>query len=127
MVYALHKFKHFLLGNKFIFYVDHMALVYLVNKPHVSRRIAKWLLLFLEYEFTIIYKPSRTHVVVDVLSKLLNRFKTIGSPKLDCGCIIIFCKTYMDVGNKNLFKDMLDTRNSELSPKTEVGQKGRTL
>ncbi len=33
MVYALHKFKHFLLINKFVFYVDHMALVYLVNKP----------------------------------------------------------------------------------------------
>ncbi len=26
-VYALHKFKHFLLGNKFVFYVDHMAMV----------------------------------------------------------------------------------------------------
>jgi len=23
---------HYLLGNKFVFYVDHMALVYLVNK-----------------------------------------------------------------------------------------------
>ncbi len=33
MVYALHKIKHFLLGNKFVFYVYHMALVYLVNKP----------------------------------------------------------------------------------------------
>jgi hypothetical protein len=33
MVYVLHKFSHFLLGNKFVFYVDHMALVYLVNKP----------------------------------------------------------------------------------------------
>ncbi len=32
MVFALHKFKHYLLGNKFVFYVDHMALVYLVNK-----------------------------------------------------------------------------------------------
>jgi hypothetical protein len=30
MVFALHKFKHYLLGNKFVFYVDHMALV---NKP----------------------------------------------------------------------------------------------
>ncbi len=35
MVVALHKFKHYLLGNKFVFYVDDMALVYLVNKPHV--------------------------------------------------------------------------------------------
>ncbi len=33
MVYALHKFRHYLLGNQFVFYVDHMALVYLVNKP----------------------------------------------------------------------------------------------
>ncbi len=33
MVFPLHKFKHYLLGNKFVFYVDHMALVYLVNKP----------------------------------------------------------------------------------------------
>ncbi len=33
MVYVLHKFKHFLLGNKFVFYVYHMVLVYLVNKP----------------------------------------------------------------------------------------------
>jgi hypothetical protein len=33
MVFALHKFKHYLLGNKFMFYVDHMALVYLLNKP----------------------------------------------------------------------------------------------
>jgi hypothetical protein len=30
MVYALHKFHHYLLGNKSIFYVDHMALLYLV-------------------------------------------------------------------------------------------------
>jgi hypothetical protein len=30
MVYVLHKFCHYLLGNKFIFYVDHMALLYLV-------------------------------------------------------------------------------------------------
>jgi len=33
MVYALHKFKHYLLSNKLTFFVDHMTLVYLVNKP----------------------------------------------------------------------------------------------
>ncbi len=72
MVFVLHKFKHYLLGNKFVFYVDHMALVYLVNKPQVSRKIAKWLLLFSKYDFTIVYKPSRIHVIVDALSRLPN-------------------------------------------------------
>jgi hypothetical protein len=33
MVFSLHKLRHYLLGNKFVFYVNHMALVYLVNKP----------------------------------------------------------------------------------------------
>jgi hypothetical protein len=47
-----------------------MALVYLVNKPHVSRKIAKWLLLFLKYDFIVVYKLDRTHVVADALSKL---------------------------------------------------------
>ncbi len=72
MLYALHKFKHFLLGNNFVFYVDHMPLVYLVNESQVFERIARWLLLFLEYEFIVVYKPSKTHVVVDVLSKSPN-------------------------------------------------------
>jgi hypothetical protein len=71
MVYALHKFRHFLFGNKFVFYVEHMVFVYLVNKPQVSKKIARWML-FLKYEFTIVYKPNKTRVVVDVLSRLLN-------------------------------------------------------
>jgi len=70
MVFALHKFRHYLLGSKFVFYVDHMALVYLVNKPQVLGKIVRWLLLFLEYDFIIMYKQGRTHVVVDALSRL---------------------------------------------------------
>ncbi len=27
LIFVLHKFKHYVLGNKFVFYVDHMALV----------------------------------------------------------------------------------------------------
>jgi hypothetical protein len=41
MVYALQKFRHYLLGNMFTFFVDHMALVYLTNKPHVSRMLGR--------------------------------------------------------------------------------------
>ncbi len=80
LVYVLHKFRHFLLGKKIIFYVDHMALVYLVNKPYVSRRIIRWSLLFLEYEFIVVYKFGRTHVVVNVLSTLPNTSEPLGVP-----------------------------------------------
>jgi hypothetical protein len=72
MVFVLHKYRHYLLGNMFTFYVDHMALVYLVNKPHVSNKLIIWFLLFLEYDFKIIYKPSRSHLMVDALNILPN-------------------------------------------------------
>jgi hypothetical protein len=47
-----------------------MALVHLVNKPQVLRRIVKWLLFFLEYDVTVVYKPGITHVIADALSIL---------------------------------------------------------
>ncbi len=75
MVFTLHKFEHYLLGNKFVFYLHHM---YLVNEPYVSRRITRWLLLFLEYDFIVVYKPDKTHVVANVLSKLPNVIEPSG-------------------------------------------------
>jgi len=70
MVFALHKLRHYLLGNKFVFYVDHMALVYLVNKPKVLRKIIRWLLLFLEHDFIVVYKLGNNNVVTNALCKL---------------------------------------------------------
>jgi hypothetical protein len=58
----------------------HMALVYLVNKTHVSRRIIIWLLLLLKYDFIVVYKPCITHVVIDALSRLLYITQPIGVP-----------------------------------------------
>jgi hypothetical protein len=78
MVFSLHKFKHYLLGNNFFFNVNHMALVYLVNKPQVSGRITKWLLLFFEHDFIVVYKLDKIHVVVDALSRLPDITKSIG-------------------------------------------------
>lgn len=68
MVYAVKKFRHYLLGNKFVFYVDHMALLYLVNKPQVFGRIARWLLLFLEFDFTVVYEAGMQKDIADALS-----------------------------------------------------------
>jgi hypothetical protein len=57
-----------------------MALIYLVNKPQVLGRITRWLLLFLKYDFIVVYKLSRTHVVANALSRLPYITKLIGVP-----------------------------------------------
>ena len=70
MVYALQKFRHYLLGEHFKMFTDHSALNYLVNKPVLGGRIGKWLLLFQEYDFEIIVKPRRLNAGPDHLFSL---------------------------------------------------------
>jgi hypothetical protein len=78
MVYALQIFRHYLLDNWFVFYVDHMALKYLVNKPQIFGKTILWFLLFFEYNFKIVYKPSRSHLMANALNRLLNQTKLVG-------------------------------------------------
>jgi hypothetical protein len=56
--------------------MDHIALVYLIHKPQLFRWIAWWLLVFLEYNYLVIYKPRWIHLVVDIFSQLSTLLKT---------------------------------------------------
>jgi hypothetical protein len=73
-----------MLGNRFVFYVDRMALVYLVNKPQVSSKLATWVLLFLEYDFKIVCKHGRSHLMENALNQLPNKFEPFGIPNQTC-------------------------------------------
>ena len=70
MVYALQKFRHYLFGGHFKMLTNHSTLKYLVNKPVLGGKIYRWLLLFQEFEFEVIVKPSRLNVGLDHLSHI---------------------------------------------------------
>ena len=72
MVYALQKFKHYLLGGHFKMFTDHFALQYLVNKPVLGGRICRWFLLFQEFDFEIVVKPGWLNAGPDHLSHVVN-------------------------------------------------------
>ena len=55
MIYKVNKFRHYLLGKKFTFHVDHSALLYLVSKASLIGKLAKWTLLVQEFEFNIVH------------------------------------------------------------------------
>jgi hypothetical protein len=71
----------------------------------VFGRIVRWMLLFLEYEFIVVYKPGRTHVIVDVLSILPNSLETLGAPNQTMDASLFSIKPYKDAGSKKLPKD----------------------
>ena len=45
MIYSINKFRHYLLGKKFTFHVDHVNLLYLVSKQALTGKLARWMLL----------------------------------------------------------------------------------
>jgi hypothetical protein len=73
MVYTLQKFRHYLLGKHFKMFTYHLALKYLVNKPVLGGRIYRWLLLFQEFHFEVIFKSGKLNAGPDHLSRVTNR------------------------------------------------------
>ena len=80
MIYWVQKFRHYLLGYPFVFHVDHDALKYMINKPQLSGRIARWVLLLQEFTFTINVRPRKKHLNADHLSRLSN---VLGNTPID--------------------------------------------
>ena len=72
MIYAVKNFRHYLLANKFVFFVDHQALMYLVNKPCATGKIVRWFVILLEFDFMVAVKKGSTHQRVDHLSRILT-------------------------------------------------------
>ena len=68
MIYSVNKFRHYLLGKKFTFHVDHSALLYLVSKQELTGKLARWMLLLQEFEFDILHRLGVQHASVDNLS-----------------------------------------------------------
>jgi hypothetical protein len=72
MVYALQKFRNYLLGKHFKMFTNHSSLKYLVNKPMLGGRICRCLLLFQEFEFEVIVKLGKLNARPDHLSRITN-------------------------------------------------------
>jgi hypothetical protein len=72
MVYALHKYRHYLLGKHFKMFIYHSALKYLANKPMLGGKICQWLLLFQEFDFKVIVKPKKLNAGPDHLPRVTN-------------------------------------------------------
>jgi hypothetical protein len=72
MVYALQKFRNYLLGSHFMMYTYHSVLIYLVNKTVFYGEICIWILLFKEYYFEVNVKLGKFYSGPDQLSWILS-------------------------------------------------------
>ena len=70
VVYALDKFRSYLVGSFIIIFTDHFALKYLLTKQDSKVRLIKWVLLLQEFNLQIKDKKGVENVVANHLSRL---------------------------------------------------------
>jgi hypothetical protein len=70
IVFALDKFRSYLLGSKVIVFTDHAALKYLLKKPEAKPRLIRWMLLLQEFNVEIKDKSGAENLVADHLSRI---------------------------------------------------------
>ena len=80
MVYALDKFRAYLVGSDIIVFMDHSALKYLLTKQNAKARLIRWVLLLQEFNLQIRDKKGVENVVADHLSRLTIAHNTHNPP-----------------------------------------------
>jgi hypothetical protein len=58
VVFAIDKFRSYLVGAKVIVYIDHAVLKYLLTKKDAKLRLIRWILLLQEFDLEIKHKKG---------------------------------------------------------------------
>jgi hypothetical protein len=70
VVFAIEKFRSYLVAAKVIIYIDHAALKYLLMKKDAKPCLIQWILLLQEFDMEIRDKKGVENIMADHLSRL---------------------------------------------------------
>lgn len=69
IVWVIKKWRHYLLGKKFLLKTDHKPLCWLRSKKDLNNKLGRWCLDLQQYQFDIEHVKGEDNVVADALSR----------------------------------------------------------
>ena len=69
-VWAIRYFRHYLHGIEFTLVTDHQPLKWLLTTTDLVGKPARWMLMVMEFSFTVVHRPGKDHINADVLSRM---------------------------------------------------------
>ena len=104
VVFALEKFRSYIVGSPVTIFTDHAALKYLLSKENTKPRLTRWILLCQEFNLTIKDKKGLENVVAVHLSRLVLESTSNGLPIGDIFpneqlFSLVHCPWYADIVN----------------------------
>ena len=104
IVFALEKFRSYIVGSPVTISTDHAALKYLLSKQDTKPRLTRWILLCQEFNLTTKDKKGVENVVANHLSRLVSETTSEGLPICDTFpdeqlFALVHCPWYADIVN----------------------------
>ena len=104
IVFALEKFRSYIVGSPVTIFTNHVALKHLLSKQDTKPRLTRWILLCQEFNLTIKDKKGVENVVAYHLSRLVSETTSEGLPTSKTFpdekiFVLVHCPWYADIVN----------------------------
>lgn len=77
VILAIEKFRPYIEGTQFKVITDHHSLLWLKNLRDPNGRLARWALRLQAYDYTLVHRKGKNHIVPDALSRLIETVNII--------------------------------------------------
>lgn len=99
VIWAVEKFRPYVEGSPFTVITDHYSLLWLHNLKDPQGRLARWALRLQPYDFKLVHRKGKEHVVPDLLSRALpcdENAVAVVEAKQDCDKVDGWYQKMMD-------------------------------
>jgi hypothetical protein len=74
VIYGTKQYRCYLFGRPFVLVTDHSALRWMLKLKDPSAKLTRWALRLSEFQYEVIHRPGKQHIVPDVLSDTWRQF-----------------------------------------------------